>query len=85
MNTEYIAASELAEFVYCECCWIDKIEGLQSETAAMHKGAAEHNKLYSQLRFLVLLKRVAIFLTLIGTILFLSQIILLFIYQTSLW
>ncbi len=85
MHDTYISASELAEYVYCQCCWMDKLEGLQKETLEMEKGKSAHDSIYRWV-FLFLRARLAIiFLILVSAIIFLAQFILVFIYHTSLW
>jgi hypothetical protein len=85
MQKNYVSASELAEYIYCECCWIDKMEGLQIQTLAMQKGTAEHDRIQGHYMRSLILMRIAILIILLGII---ALIILLFfnlILNISLW
>lgn len=75
-SSDYVTASELAEFVYCECCWADNLEGLKEETLAMQEGTAGHNALFSLLSRLNLLTRIAIVLIVLGIALLLLFVLL---------
>ncbi len=45
MNTQYVTASELGEYVYCECCWADRLEGNVQQTEEMIRGTLLHERL----------------------------------------
>jgi hypothetical protein len=85
MNELYVSASELADYIYCQCCWIDRLEGRQEKTLAMEKGTQEHSTIQRQSFLFTVAQRATIALILISIILFLTQVILVFIYHTTLW
>lgn len=66
-----VTASELGQYIYCKCCWIDFLEGKGIITPAMELGTKEHeysNSLYTRMLFI---KRLAIFLIVTALILLL--------------
>lgn len=79
MQTTYVTASELAEYIYCQCCWADTQEGLRETTAAMEQGSLEHSQIQQRLQLLDLLKRVAVVLIV------LSIVLLLVLFVISYW
>ena len=85
MNKTYVTASELADYVYCQCCWLDKREENQELTPEMEKGIQEHNTFSRQSKIYTLARRATILFILISLILFLTQTILVFVYHTTLW
>lgn len=76
MNTEYVTASELADYVYCECCWADKLEGVDQETEEMVKGTLIHERLQWLYTVTQFLKQVALVIV-IGSIILLLLFVLL--------
>lgn len=46
MNAQYVTASEVADYVYCQCCWADKLEGNYQQTEEMLAGAKAHETLH---------------------------------------
>jgi hypothetical protein len=68
MKRHYVTASELAEYFYCECCWIDSLEGLKIRTFAMEKGAREHEAIQGKYLMLLMLRRTAVVLVIISLI-----------------
>jgi len=60
MNTTYVTASELADYIYCECCWADKMENQQQETEEMIGGVLAHDRLHWQYQAIQFLRQVAI-------------------------
>jgi hypothetical protein len=60
MNNVYVTASELADYIYCECCWADKLEGARQETEEMLQGTAAHNRLQWQYQAIEFVKSVAL-------------------------
>lgn len=60
MNTPTVTASELADYIYCECCWADKIDGEYQQTAEMLEGGAAHNRLQWQYTAIEFAKQVAV-------------------------
>ncbi len=81
MNKEYVTASELGQYIYCECCWMDTLEGKGIQTEVMVAGTSGHERSFNLFTMMKVVQRVAIFLFLIS-ILFL---ILSFVFQINLW
>ena len=79
MNTTYVTASELADYIYCECCWADKIEGLQQETEEMISGAVAHDRLQWYYQAIQFLRQLATVITIGSIVLFLLFLILFFL------
>jgi hypothetical protein len=50
MNSDYISASEVGNFVYCPKCWWDQVRGLVPETPAMRQGTAHHEGVFNLLQ-----------------------------------
>lgn len=69
MNSPYITASELGNYVYCECCWADKLEGSSQETEEMLAGTVAHEKLQWQFGLIQFLRQLAIVVSIGGLIL----------------
>jgi hypothetical protein len=76
MQTTYVTASELAEYIYCQCCWADTQEGLRETTAAMEQGSLEHSQIQQRLQLFDLLKRVAIVLIVLSVVLTIALVVL---------
>ena len=55
-----VTASELGNYVYCECCWADKLEGISQETEEMSLGTATHERLHWQYSIIQFLRQLAI-------------------------
>jgi hypothetical protein len=77
VNKDYVTASELANFIYCECCWADKLEGIDEETVEMVKGTEEHIFLQRVTLLLLKLKQIVIYFLLILS----AAAVAVFIYQ----
>ncbi|GEM_PF-4205960 len=61
-RTEYVIASEIAQYVYCQCCYYDTLEGVKHITPEMEKGKQEHEAAARQLFFLDNIQTFALFL-----------------------
>lgn len=84
MQTKYVTASELAEYIYCQCCWADTQEGLRETTAAMEQGSLEHVQVQKSLYRLEILKRLAIFLIGLSVLLLLGVVFIIYYFHYSL-
>jgi hypothetical protein len=58
-DMNYVTSSELAEYIYCECCWWDKREDLHEETDAMKHGIVEHVRMQNSLLNIFSIKFIA--------------------------
>lgn len=74
----YITASDIAEYIYCQCCWWDKVEGLKTTNSLMNDGTNKHIELSNRLEIFVRLKKIAILLILTSMLILL--IIMFFIF-----
>lgn len=83
-SPQYVSASELAEYIYCECCWIDKLEGLQQQTLAMEKGSKEHEHIQARFFQISFIKRLALLLILTGIIFLVGALLIQFVLNTRL-
>ena len=72
----YVTSSELAEYIYCECCWYDKRDGLKEESVEMQMGTLEHIEVQQQLLRLFTIRNLAFFIIGIGLLLLLFVILL---------
>ncbi len=61
-NKYYVTASELGEYVYCECCWWEALEGRRIVTAAMEQGTSGHSTLARDVDGLARRQRLALLL-----------------------
>lgn len=77
MKTNYVSASEVAEFVYCQRAWWYRIRGFEnSQQAAMEGGTEQHQQLGRQIQWLTRVKHLAGQLVIAGIILLLVLVIL---------
>ena len=60
MDQDHITASELAEYVYCQCCWLDTLQGNKVQTAQMLEGSIAHERVQSSYVFMKFLRRIAV-------------------------
>jgi hypothetical protein len=67
----YVTASEIADYIYCECCWWDNREGKREETEAMIQGSIEHTTLQRSLFGLFRLRVLGIIIIIVGLLVFL--------------
>jgi hypothetical protein len=79
MNTSYVTASELADYIYCECCWADKLEGPRQETEEMLAGSQKHVLLQWQYKAIEFMRQVAIVIVVGGIILLLLVLVVLYL------
>ena len=75
MKSGYVTASELAEFVYCECCWMDNLEKPKEANLEMLRGTDEHELLQGTALLLGKLKQVVIYIIIFALALVVSLII----------
>ena len=75
-KTPYVSSSELSEYIYCECCWYDKRDGLQEETIEMQLGTLEHREVQQQLLRIFTIRNLALFVIGIGAVLLILVIFL---------
>ena len=75
-NSQHITSSELAEYIYCECCWYDKREGLTEETPEMQLGTLEHREVQQRLFTLFTIRNLAFFIIGTGVLLLVLVIVL---------
>jgi hypothetical protein len=69
MKKHYITASELGEYVFCACCWMDSCEEKRIQTKAMEQGTFEHDTINWNVSFLIQIRNVLLILILIILIL----------------
>lgn len=84
MQTTYVTASELAEYIYCQCCWADTQEGLRETTIAMEQGSLEHSQIQQKLTRLTMLRNLAIFIVGISIVLLVAIFIIVYLFHYSL-
>lgn len=77
MNAQYVTASEVAEYIYCECCWADKLEGKREETKEMLAGSKTHDSIHKSYQLVTFIKQVAI-VVVIGSAILVGILILLY-------
>ncbi|MCL5969989.1 MAG: hypothetical protein M1450_00605 [Patescibacteria group bacterium] len=77
-KSDYVTASEIAEYIYCKCCWWDRLEGLKGTNILMEEGSKSHVDLSNKIDFFEKLKRLAIFLILVSILLLAITLFLLF-------
>ena len=64
---DYITASEIAEYVYCNRAWWLKVSGYQSENQeALSQGSATHIQYAQHVRAVTRLERAGRFILLLG-------------------
>lgn len=61
-NSNYITASEIAEYVYCPRGWWLRINGNTKPTAAMTVGTAYHESILSKIKWPLRLRIIALLL-----------------------
>jgi hypothetical protein len=81
MNKEYVTASELGQYIYCECCWMDSLEGKRIETEAMTLGTSGHEQSFNLFTTMKVVQRVAIVLFLISLLVLSISLV----FQLNLW
>lgn len=65
-DLNYVTSSELAEYIYCECCWWDKREDSHEQTDAMKRGIVEHVQIQNSLINIFSIKFVAMLVVGLG-------------------
>lgn len=75
-NQDYVLASEIADYIYCQCCFFDTLEGKKEKTIEMEQGTLQHEVQAEQITFLENLQKFAAFLV-ISSLVFLSVALLL--------
>jgi len=81
MNREYVTASELGQYIYCECCWMDDLEGKKTTTEAMVAGTSGHEHSFFIFNNSKIVQRVAIVLFLISLLVLSISLV----FQINLW
>jgi hypothetical protein len=79
MNTSYVTASELADYIYCECCWADKLEGPRQETEEMLAGTQKHVLFQWQYTLIEFVRQVSLIIVIGSVVLLLIVAIILFL------
>lgn len=79
MPSPYVTASEIADYVYCRCCWADKIEGNYQETEEMVAGMKAHEKLHWSYQTIQFIKQVSLIVVIGCAVLLVLFIILLYL------
>lgn len=85
MKDTYVSASELADYIYCTCCWADKQEGESQVTEEMVLGSQAHDKLQWTVQLSQFLKQIGIIITIGSIILLLSLGVLLYLIGERIW
>ena len=78
MNRDYVKASELAQYIYCQCCWMDDLEGKGVVTSEMTAGTAAHENNFLWYRFIGKFKKLSIVVILLGVLILAISLVLSF-------
>lgn len=81
MNKDYITASELGQYIYCECCWMDSLEGKRVQNEAMTSGISGHERSFLMFNNMQVVQRIAIILFLISILVLSISLV----FQINLW